>query len=159
MSARRISLSDLADRQLVTDAPENNASEISSSSTEGENASAPPGSVAANVARQAAPRPGIPPAPTPLRPDQPTRVRPAQQPIVDSPRMRYDEYERKETRLRDDQYGRLTAASRRLNKHRKGRGERITENTLIRVAIDLLLDREDQIQGMSEAELRNSVGL
>jgi hypothetical protein len=73
--------------------------------------------------------------------------------------MRYDEYERKETRLRDDQYGRLTAASRRLNKHRKGRGERITENTLIRVAIDLLLEREDQLEGISESELRKSVRL
>lgn len=73
--------------------------------------------------------------------------------------MRFDEYERKETRLREDQHGRLTTVSRRLNKHRKGRGERITENTLIRVAIDLLLNDEDKLAGACEVELRTSVGL
>jgi hypothetical protein len=72
---------------------------------------------------------------------------------------RYDEYERKEARLRDDQYGRLTSASRRLNRLRKGEGERITENTLIRVAIDLLLAREKEIAGKTEADLRRSLAL
>jgi hypothetical protein len=73
--------------------------------------------------------------------------------------VRYDQYERKEARLRDDQYGRLTAASRRLNRQRKGEGERITENTLIRVAIDMLLAQEGTLEGKTETDLRRSVGL
>ena len=41
--------------------------------------------------------------------------------------VRYDELERKETRLRIDQYGQLSDLSRRLNRLRAGQGERITE--------------------------------
>lgn len=73
--------------------------------------------------------------------------------------VRYDQYERKEARLRADQYGQLSNTSRRLNRARNGNGERITENTLIRVAIDLLLTREDDLAGTTEAELRKSVSL
>ena len=73
--------------------------------------------------------------------------------------VRYDELLRKETRLRADQYRRLTELSRGLNRKRRGRGERITENTLIRVAIDLLLARHADLSGISEAELRQSTGL
>jgi len=152
MSARRVSLSDLADRQTpIDEVPVSGiaANEPQSPRTAEENAPIHPTTAGTE----------IPQAPTPLRPDQPKRMRSAQRSISDPSHMRYDEYERKETRLRDDQYGRLTTASRRLNKHRKGRGERITENTLIRVAIDLLLDREGQLQGISESELRKSVGL
>jgi hypothetical protein len=72
---------------------------------------------------------------------------------------RYDQYERKEARLREDQYNRLSEVSRRLNKARNGNGERITENTLIRVAIDLLLANDAQLLGTSEAEIRTSLGL
>lgn len=72
---------------------------------------------------------------------------------------RFDQYERKEARLRPDQYGRLSTTSRELNRARRRTGERITENTLIRVAIDLLLERSDQLAGTTEAELRKSVGL
>lgn len=71
----------------------------------------------------------------------------------------YRSYERKEARLRPDQYARLTEESRRLNRAKKPGGERITENTLIRIAIDLLLERSDNLAGASEGELRKSVGL
>lgn len=101
---------------------------------------------------------GTPGASTSLPADQPTRAQSAQAPVETS-HMRWHEYERKETRLREDQYGRLTAASRRLNKLRRTRGERITENTLIRVAIDLLLNEEAKLSGVDEVELRQSVGL
>ncbi|WP_298866745.1 hypothetical protein [uncultured Microbacterium sp.] len=67
--------------------------------------------------------------------------------------------ERKETRLREGQIGELTAHARRLNKAKTGPAPRITENTLIRVAIDLLLSRVDELQGTTEADLRRSVGL
>ena len=68
---------------------------------------------------------------------------------------RWDELERKETRLRPDQYEALTVLSRRLNRDRRGRGQRITENTLIRVAIDLLLTHPG-LTGVDEAELWDS---
>ncbi|MFV1361810.1 hypothetical protein ABFV47_32970 [Mycolicibacterium fortuitum] len=73
--------------------------------------------------------------------------------------VRYDKLERKETRLRPDQYTRLSGISRALNRARAGSGERITENTLIRVAIDLLLQRETDLAGDTEAGLRRSIGL
>jgi hypothetical protein len=50
----------------------------------------------------------------------------------------YLSYVRKECRLRPDQLDTLTALARRLNRERRG-GERITENTLLRLAADLLL--------------------
>jgi hypothetical protein len=71
----------------------------------------------------------------------------------------YGQLERKEARLRPDQYNRLSSISRTLNRARAGKGERITENTLIRVAIDLLLQRETELVGNTEAELRQSLGL
>lgn len=64
---------------------------------------------------------------------------------------------RKETRVREDQYTELTALTRSLMRQRISKRERITENTLIRVAIDLLLAHRDQLHGSDEDELRRSV--
>lgn len=66
---------------------------------------------------------------------------------------------RKETRLRDDQLEKLTAITRKLNRQRQRKGERITENTLIRIAVDLLLNQEQQLEGTTEDELLTSLGL
>ena len=66
---------------------------------------------------------------------------------------------RKEARLREDQLDNLTNVMRSLNRKRKGAGERITENTLIRVAVDLLLNQTDELKGTTEQELLSSVGL
>ncbi|MGB5969832.1 MAG: hypothetical protein WBG70_16075 [Spirulinaceae cyanobacterium] len=63
---------------------------------------------------------------------------------------------RKETRITEDQLDQLTTLARKLNRAKKG-GERITENTLIRVAIDLLLAQDDRLQGATEAELFDSI--
>jgi hypothetical protein len=42
----------------------------------------------------------------------------------------------------------------------KGAGERITENTLIRLAVDLLISRGGELQGSStEEEMRRRLGL
>ncbi len=50
--------------------------------------------------------------------------------------------------------------ARQLSKKREtGAGERITENTLIRIAVDLLLEQKSKLAGNNEAELRKSVGL
>ena len=71
---------------------------------------------------------------------------------------RYMQLTRKEARIREEQYDRLTAAARRLERRRPtSHGERITENTLIRIAIDLLLEREKQLDGATEDEIRKSV--
>lgn len=74
---------------------------------------------------------------------------------------RYLQLVRKESRLRQDQADRLTSEVRRLNQARRGRtgttGERITDNTLIRVAVDLLLSKAGQLHGSTEDELRKSV--
>jgi hypothetical protein len=72
----------------------------------------------------------------------------------------WSEYERLEARLRDDQVEELDALARRLNKQRgQGEGERITKNTLLRVATDLLLANTADAAGTTEKEIRSSLGL
>ena len=52
----------------------------------------------------------------------------------------------------------LTDLARRLNRRKpKGAGERITENTLIRVAVELLLAQADRLDGTTEDELLASL--
>nr|WP_012477495.1 hypothetical protein [Thermus sp. 4C]ABQ95623.1 putative chromosome segregation ATPases [Thermus sp. 4C] len=65
----------------------------------------------------------------------------------------YLTYVRKECRLRPDQLDALTALARRLNRERKGKGERITENTLIRWAVDLLLKKLELETGSDGKEV------
>lgn len=64
---------------------------------------------------------------------------------------------RKDTRLREDQLEALTTQARRLNRAKRNTGVRITENTLIRVAVDLLLSRMEQASGDDEAALLESL--
>lgn len=64
---------------------------------------------------------------------------------------------RKEARLREEQYAALTQHARRLSRARRGQGARITENTLIRIAVDLLLERIDNASGADESELLESL--
>jgi hypothetical protein len=71
---------------------------------------------------------------------------------------KYQTLDRKETRLRADQLEALNTVTKGLNRKRRGKGERLTDNTLIRVAVDLLLSRADELQGMTEEELRQSLG-
>lgn len=66
---------------------------------------------------------------------------------------------RKEARIRPEQADELTVLVRQLNRARQTSGERITDNTLIRVAIDLLLERRAELRGTTEDELRASLGL
>lgn len=76
----------------------------------------------------------------------------------------YRRLTRKEVRFRDEQLEALDRIVRRLSRARRGtqgerreRGERVTENTLVRVAVDLLLKVEESLQGETEAELLRSV--
>ncbi len=111
------------------------------------------------------PRPASP-APSAVAKAEPSRRQPADKPLRHGPRTtgvtefqtpKWQRLERKELRLRADQLDELAKLRRALNRRRGGEGERITENTLIRVAVDLLLKQAGALQGSTEDELRNSV--
>lgn len=70
---------------------------------------------------------------------------------------RYLQFDRKELRIRGDQADELSTLTRQLNRTRAGTGARITDNTLIRVAIDMLLSKRATLHGVTEEELRYSV--
>ncbi|MCG2621107.1 hypothetical protein LVY72_04160 [Arthrobacter sp. I2-34] len=77
---------------------------------------------------------------------------------------KYLQLRRREARVYDEQADALTVLARRLNNGRqspdgKTTGERITDNTLLRLAIDLLLARADELEGTTEEELAASLGL
>lgn len=69
----------------------------------------------------------------------------------------YKTLERTEARLRADQLVDLTALRKRVAANRTDKSERITDNTLIRVAVDFLLAHGGQLEGNTEAELRASL--
>ena len=69
----------------------------------------------------------------------------------------YLRFVRKETRLREDQQNQLTLQARRLNRAKKTTGPRITENSLIRVAVDLLLAKIERASGGDEDAIRKSL--
>jgi hypothetical protein len=109
-------------------------------------------------------------APAPAPPKAPARTRRAPAPragraareagtagVTESQAPKWKGLERKELRLRADQLDELARLRRTLNRQRAGGGERITENTLIRVAVDMLLSRADRLRGTTEDELRKSV--
>lgn len=95
------------------------------------------------------------------------RPRPRGQPAVPRARPRaevpelpkYLRLERKELLIWPDQITSLSILARVLNRNRGGAGERITQNTLIRVAVALLLSRSQDLAGTTEEELRRSLGL
>lgn len=70
---------------------------------------------------------------------------------------RYRRLTRKETLLRADQLTNLAALARHRMRQRRVRTERITENTLVRIAVDLLLDNQDLLDGSTEEELADSI--
>ena len=100
----------------------------------------------------------------PVTPEMPaSRIKPAIQKqnaewTGDEPGMpAYLRYVRKETRLREDQQNQLTLQARRLNRAKKTAGARITENSLIRVAVDLFLAEADRAAGDDEDAIRKSI--
>lgn len=68
-------------------------------------------------------------------------------------------FERKETRQRQDQIAWVEATRKDLNKRRGRAGERLTDNTLLRVALDLLRLHAAELEGVTEDELRASLGI
>lgn len=97
-------------------------------------------------------------APAPLTPPRRSPTR-REEPAADPHHVHYASLVRKEARLRDDQIESLMLRARKLSRNKVGTDERITDNTLIRIAVDMLLAREADLAGNSEAELRKSVGL
>jgi len=77
--------------------------------------------------------------------------------VTESQVPKWQRLERKELRLRADQLDELARIRRTLNRQRGGEGERITDNTLIRVAVDMLLGHAGKLRGTTEDELRKSV--
>ena len=74
-------------------------------------------------------------------------------------RPHYSQLVRKELRVFQDQAVDLKILTMTINANKSGAGERITDNTLVRVAIDLLLERRNELAGTTEAELRGSLNL
>ena len=114
------------------------------------------------AAAEGAPAPAPPKAPARTRrAGAPRAARPAPESrtagVTESQTAKWKGLERKELRLRADQLDELARLRRQLNRQRAGDGERITENTLIRVAVDMLLSRADRVRGTTEDELRKSV--
>ncbi len=67
---------------------------------------------------------------------------------------------RKEVRMRSNQFATLTELVRAINRERTMKIERITENTILRIALDAFIrDYGQTISGNSENELRQSIGL
>ena len=70
----------------------------------------------------------------------------------------YRRMARKEARVREDQFVALSRLVQVLARRRVVRGgPRLTENALIRIGIDLLLERANRLSGDTEVELRASV--
>ena len=94
------------------------------------------------------------------RPQARQSAAPAPQAPAGIPRLpKYLRLERKELLMWPDQITNLSILARVLNRSRGGAGERITTNTLIRVAVALLLSRSQDLAGTTEEELRRSLGL
>ncbi|MEU3521836.1 hypothetical protein ABZ770_42525 [Streptomyces sp. NPDC006654] len=70
---------------------------------------------------------------------------------------RYLTFPRTEARLRQDQLDSLAALRRAVAANRTDKTERITDNTLLRLAVDLLLKHAGRIRGNTEAEMRQSL--
>ncbi|MGY2747546.1 hypothetical protein [Arthrobacter sp. UYCu723] len=107
---------------------------------------------------------GVEPAAAPelenalMNPPSAQAVQEAKEPVVSS-HTHYTDLVRKELRLHADQADELTRLASKVQRARKEKGERITDNTLIRVAVDLLLERQKELVGSTEDELRLSLGL
>jgi hypothetical protein len=108
---------------------------------------------ASPVITPSGPRPGARRTPRPSRQSRTS----GSTGVTESQTPKWKRLERKELRLRADQLDELARLRRSLNRQRGGEGERITENTLIRVAVDLLLARAGRLRGATEDELRESV--
>ena len=129
-------------------APETASLVVTERSTPDVAASSAPAQFDAPVAR---------PAERSARPQTPSPVRSIKAAPEPAPLPLYLELTRKEARFRQDQLNDLTTLTRQLNRRRASTVERITDNTLIRVAVDMMLKVADSLDGATEAELLQAV--
>jgi len=142
----------------------------------------PSSAVATAVQEPSAARPAAQAVPEPVEPAPEPAPRAQQEPVPAAPKQAapqpeklagerataaepkaakkpsWEEMDRKEVRVYGDQVLALTTLRMKINKGKKG-PERITDNTLIRTAIDLLLQHQDELGGVTENEIRASCGL
>ncbi|MCX4886066.1 hypothetical protein [Streptomyces sp. NBC_00847] len=78
-------------------------------------------------------------------------------PPDDGEQARYLTFPRTEARLRADQLTALGALRRKVAANRTDKTERITDNTLLRLAVDLLLKNAAHITGNTEEEMRRAL--
>lgn len=74
-------------------------------------------------------------------------------------RPRYEQFERRDARLRPEQWRAIEDLAKRIKRGRRDRRERITASTVLRLAVDYLLAHENGLTGETEAELRTCLGL
>jgi hypothetical protein len=96
---------------------------------------------------------------TPVAPESGTGAGDAVLDEIDDSAPLWQTLARKEARLHYDQVEELGRLRRRLSRARVSKIETITDNTLLRIATALLLDRQDALHGDTEAELLASLGL
>lgn len=72
---------------------------------------------------------------------------------------KWKKLESKDVRFRSDQLTELEQLRRRVAAARDDKTERFTTNTLVRVAVDLLLSRADDLEGDTEDALRESLDI
>lgn len=99
------------------------------------------------------------PDPTPVAPPATESAAQPEESAGAPARPHYSLLVRKELRVFQDQAKDLKILTMTINDLKLSVGERITDNTLVRVAIDLLLERKDELSGTTERELRESLGL
>lgn len=97
-------------------------------------------------------------APTPIQTKAVAKPRKAP-PAAAAEGPRWTNFEARSTRLREDQVDALADLGRRLKNNRINKTERITESTLVRIAVDLLLAEQHRLVGDTEAELTASLGV
>lgn len=154
--ARRVSLNSLLDDAKTTLDSPSEATEGTPSQTA---AQSPDSNLETRSAPEAAQLATSRSTDRSARRPSPQRASTTSKPNVAPERVHFSTLVRKEARLRDDQIESLTLRARKLSRNKAASEQRITDNTLIRVAVDLLLSREGDLVGTSEAELRKSVGL
>lgn len=101
------------------------------------------------------------PAPPPKREPAPPKPKtPEVSKVQPSGLPKFKTFKAKQVLMRRDQQDELTRLARELHDKRDVKGERITENDVIRTFVDLGLKHyAHRLKGSSEAELRKSVGL
>lgn len=120
----------------------------------------PPAPAPARVLRSQEGTPELPKSESSEQPPSSSTRAPRKKKQAKTAAPKWTTLERKDTLLWPDQVSGLTDLRRDLQRRKRaagGGGERITENTLIRVAVAVLLENGSALTGKDETELRESL--